>query len=126
MQYGMSMVTQIISVCLPEERGDQREIHHPLPPSSGPGQYSVPQLPGGPAFTMRTRLASSDDASEAADLPGPGDYEQRPSLPGGPAYTFRARPVDRSDSRPSSQGPGERPPPPALPRPRSQSASHKT
>ena len=91
------------------ERGEHGEIHRPPPPSSGPGQYSVPQLPGGPAFTMRARPASSDDAASgeaSADSPGPGDYEQRPSLPGGPAYTFRARPVDRTDSRPSSPGPG--------------------
>ena len=74
--------------------------------STGPGQYSVLQPSGGPAFTMAGRL--TERSAPAEGLPGPGDYEQPQSalLGGGPAFSFTGRGGEQ-ELRPPSPGPGE-------------------
>lgn len=73
---------------------------------AGPGQYSVLQPSGGPAFTMRGRPAECSDPAEGQ--PGPGDYEQPQSeLQAGPAFSFTGRGGERETVRPPSPGPGE-------------------
>ena len=74
--------------------------------STGPGQYSILQPSGGPAFTMAGRL--TERSAPAEGLPGPGDYEQPQSalLGGGPAFSFTGRGGEQ-ELRPPSPGPGE-------------------
>ena len=50
-QDGMRLVTRIISVSMPEQRGDHREIHHPDLPLQVPGStayLSSPEAPPSP------------------------------------------------------------------------------
>ncbi|GIM06654.1 hypothetical protein Vretimale_10916 [Volvox reticuliferus] len=72
------------------------------PDIPGPGMYGNPDPEAlghsGPAYTLRSRLASRTEEG-----PGPGEYDS-PGSPAGPAYTIAGRPA--SPGAPASPGPG--------------------
>jgi Sperm-tail PG-rich repeat len=70
----------------------------------GPGQYNVPEVATGPAFTIAGRHAT--DGSDKDDGPGPGAHELG-AIERGPAFTIAARTGDgTAAATPTNAGPG--------------------
>jgi hypothetical protein len=78
--------------------------------SPAPGDYPLPALPSGAAFTMGVRSNAGVAAVDQELLPGPGAYTpQDPSLAAGPAFTIGVRHDSRDGGGRDccSPGPGD-------------------